>query len=376
MIWSALLAGGLSALSGFGAQQSAKKQAREQRINDFLTEFKNRQAIDAKNDANRQLGADLGQRLINSKLTTTERTQGSVTNTSGSAVDNYSYVDVDGMMEAADRAGFNPVTFLNAGGLQAYTQTGSRGSAWEQEVTDMLVTHTSKGHNAAAGYSLMASLMSPEVYMATSSQATKIPSTLEVIGDAGTTALNAYRSDMRDQANKDFQSSLLDRQLSAINNAGGTTAKTSRTMYVPSTTTSGGTTLNARGGQLSANPYAAAGVVPDIKQAERYGFDTSNKAEWGNPFQHFGWKDDPSLPASSAVTDWGGEPMEWLYAPIKVGAGAIYTMDRAIRGSNATDLKQKLDTYRGWGKAAGDLGGYIWENYYAPGFGIYPKDAR
>lgn len=265
-MWGSLLAGGLSLLSGFGAQQSAKKQAKQQAANDYIANATNARNVGRTNAINTKLGQKLGKALVNSKQTVTEHTQGSVTlnresgSDSGSDTDNYSYVDTAAMMAAADAAGFNPVTFLNAGGMQAYTQTGSRTRGWERsfdnqtEITDLMVTTKSKGHNAAAGYQLMAGLMSPQTFQMQSSQAVKIPSMLETIGDAGTAALNQYNNDARHQSNQDFQREMLGKQLDAIQKNSGRNNNPSRSFYSPTTTTSGGKTVTSAGGALGSGP--------------------------------------------------------------------------------------------------------------------------
>lgn len=220
MLAEMAVAGGLSLLSSFGASKSAKKQAKQQRaydeeanrVNAWKTEVRNAQA------------EALGRELLTVPETVTDNTR----------QDNYSYVDVDSMMKAADRAGFNPVTWLNAGGMQAYTQSGSVNSG----------SKTSIGHNAAAAFQMMM----PETNLVSASQAVKVPNAMQAIGDAGTAALNVYRQDTKLEQSQAFQKELLGLQIAGIqaarakgagvNSVGGST---------PSTTTAG----SASGGWFS-----------------------------------------------------------------------------------------------------------------------------
>lgn len=194
------LSGGMNLLSGLGKQQASAKQARLQMMADENARQENARQLAIVNEARERLGRE----LLTIPETTSQQSYssqssrgGSSSSTrGGSAQDNYSYVDVDSMMAAAKRSGFNPVTWLNAGGMQAYTQTGSRMSNWSDTETaewsdvesfdGQTVTRT--GHNAADAFKLMV----PEYTLTSASQIPQQHSMLETLGGAGTAALSTF----------------------------------------------------------------------------------------------------------------------------------------------------------------------------------------
>ena len=145
-----------SLLQGMGAKQASAKQARLQMMADAQARIDNERILGEANAKREALGREL--------LTIPEERGG--------------WVDVDGMMAAAERAGMNPVTFMNAGGLSAYAQT------W------------SLGHNAADAFKLMA----PEYALSQASQVPQQHSMLSALGSGLSAAGNAmgtqYRADM------------------------------------------------------------------------------------------------------------------------------------------------------------------------------------
>lgn len=96
---------GGSLLQGMGAKKASAKQWRLQQMENARVDEMNQKRLADVNAARERLGREL--------LATPEK----------SYTANSSWVDVDAMMAAAERSGFNPVTWLNAGGMQAYTQT-------------------------------------------------------------------------------------------------------------------------------------------------------------------------------------------------------------------------------------------------------------
>lgn len=314
----ALIAGGLSLVSGFGGQSSAKKQAKKQRAYDLEARAYNEHQTKLKNRANKKLG----QKLLKQKETTTTTTKGTESTVVDSAQHNYSFVDTKAMMEAAEASGFNPVTWLNAGGMQAYTQTGSIGRTSSLSATDMKETITRKGHNAAAAYALM----SPESALVTASQATNIPSTAEVLGNAGKAAFDVYRQDQARQQSQDFQRELLNLQLGAMQKAKGDPGSTvNRTISngTPSYSTNGGTTT--RGGVASGTGGLSSG-----HSSPNVGVNSPNQKwdiqqpEQVNPFFDMGWKTNPNMPAASSVEDYLGDVGGSAYGAVKLADDLVY----------------------------------------------------
>lgn len=180
-MWGALALGALSAggslLSGIGAKQSSAKQARLQIMADETARYENNKQLQVVNTARETLGRE----MLGIPETNTE----SVTEMRGS------WVDTDAMMAAAERSGFNPVTWLNAGGMQAYTQA----------VSDVTRTQTRTGHNVADAYKLMV----PEYALQQASQVPQQHSMLSAFGGALTAGANAFGTQYRADQSYDLQ---------------------------------------------------------------------------------------------------------------------------------------------------------------------------
>ncbi|AXH78109.1 MAG: hypothetical protein [Microviridae sp.] len=301
-----LISGGLSLLSGFGAQSAAKKQAKKQAAADMLAQMENARLTAEKNAKNEALGRE---------MLATPRTKDVMER-------NYSWVDTDAMMKAAEASGFNPATWLNAGGMQAYTQTQHEGHEIE--------------YGAFADKAF--ALMSPESALVTASQAQNIPSTMSVFGNAASSAFGEYQKLDAQQQSQEFQKELLGIQLNAIrqNRAGSTTQTVNQ--GTPSYSTSGGTTT--RGGAASQSaalsglgypnswfnptPYDATlkkGGVNDPGQA----FET-DKVKVMNPFVRVGVKVDPDLPGAESVEDTYGDLAGSVYGFVKFPNDLVYTL--------------------------------------------------
>lgn len=156
---------GGSLLSGIGAKQASAKQGRMQMIADGLAREANERQLAVVNEARERLGREM--------LTVPEETERG------------GWVDVDGFMAAAERSGFNPVTFLNAGGLSAYSQT------WQRTT----------GHNAEAAYKLMV----PDYALSQASQVPQQHSMLSAFGGALTAGVNTFGTQYRADQSYDLQ---------------------------------------------------------------------------------------------------------------------------------------------------------------------------
>lgn len=180
----ALLAGGLSLLSGLGAQSSAKSQQKRQAAYDEAARQYNEMWTRATNEKKEALGREL--------LT--------IPHTVDELESSRSSYDIDRFRADGEKLGYNPVTWLRSGALSGYGLTDTASSKYET------------GQNAAAAFALMV----PDTPTTTATQAVKVPSTMQAIGDAGTAALNVYRADEKQAASQAFQTTLLEKQLAAI----------------------------------------------------------------------------------------------------------------------------------------------------------------
>lgn len=126
----------------------------------------------------------------------------------------------------AEIAGFNPVTWLQGGALGYYT------NAYQMRMT-------SPGETVA------------------------VPSVMSAFADAGSAALNSFRSDMRYEDQKAFQSSQLDKQLSSVK---------SRLMGSRSVNIGPGQSALGVGGAFSsAKTNAVTGGLSKIETSRPYG---------------------------------------------------------------------------------------------------------
>lgn len=185
----ALALAGLSAagsyLSSTGAGQASAKQGRLQQINDNMARQRNNDIIAEVNAKREALGREL---LTIDETTTIEQ----INHNSGRTG---SFVDVDGMMAAAERAGFNPATWLNAGALQAYTHGWSESTDYSRNTT------TRSGHNAAEAFKMML----PEYALTQASQAPQQHSPLSALGGALSAGTNAFGQQLRADQSYDLQ---------------------------------------------------------------------------------------------------------------------------------------------------------------------------
>lgn len=255
---------GLSLVSGIGARNSAAKQGRLQMMEDArqrAENLANEAAMAAENVKIRDEVNAHRERLGRELLTIEERT----TVADNSWQTTQGGVDLMGFMAAGEMAGFNPVTWLNSGALSLFAHSTTRNGGE--------VTTTRTGHNAAEAFKIM---MPDAVYrtavMGSPSQIPKVPDMLEVFGNAGQAGLSTFKDLYKTDKSQAFQTSLLDRQLSAIaQRTQGGGVLSSSTTYGPAVTAGGRT---GGSGMLSTNkndnpatslPYPASWERGDVE---------------------------------------------------------------------------------------------------------------
>lgn len=165
---------GSSLISGLGARQSAKKQAKIQAAYEYQNYLlqqqdneRNTALTQWKNEQNYMLGGEVLARWDRNKL-----------------------------VQDADRMGFNPVTYANAFGpsYAAMEQFG-----WQLRSPEILLTNS---------------------YMQ-NAPTTQVPSVTEAVGGAVQAGVNTYLSDRRVAQSQDFQREILATQIAAIQRNGG-----------------------------------------------------------------------------------------------------------------------------------------------------------
>lgn len=164
----------------------------------------------------------------------------------------------------AETAGFNPVTWLQGGALGYYT------NAYQMRMT------------------------SP-------GQTVQVPSMLSAFADAGSAALNAFRSDARYEDTKAFQSSQLDKQLASRAAIGqrsvelrpgqsalglGTTYAASRAVSGPGTTVGGGLSIS------SVDPWSGKKYMgtPSADDVETFGGEAGGFVQGLYNMGNAGWQ--------------------------------------------------------------------------------------
>jgi len=189
-----------------------------------------------------------------------------------------SWVDTDGMMAAAAKAGFNPVTFLMAGGMNAFTQ--------RETVTDGQTVTT--GANAAAAAQL--------------GQSTA-PGFGEVLAGALNTGFNLYNDERKQQQANLFQKSLVDTQIAASAQRGAYGG--SRSFYTPSRTHTGNLAT------ASAYPTGA----PQVPEVGDVTVTNPHRVPWV----------DPTVPDAAAMEErYGGSEILETISFVKNGFNDLY----------------------------------------------------
>lgn len=325
MVAMTALSGGMSLMSGIGARNSSAKQGRLQMMEDARMDALNQERLAVMNRQREALGREM--------LTVEEKT--TVQDNSWQSTNTATDLDIDAFMAAGEKAGFNPVTWLNSGALSMF----ARGSSLTMNGGE--VTTTRQGHNAADAFKLMA----PDAYYGTPTQIPKVPDMLEVFGNAGTAALGTFKDLYKMQSSQDFQSSLLDRQL---------TAMAQRQL-------GGGTTIGGASYGTSMSSGGRAGAGGGLSSGSKVS-STAYPASWErgdvnvtNP--HNRWRVD--------TTSGDAEAGEARYGEI---GGEILGMSNVI---NDAVLNSTGKTLREWGRETGmNIGDYpSLKDWYAAKFG-------
>lgn len=304
----AALSMGGSFLSSMGAGQASAKQGRLQMIEDNMNRLRNQETIDAVNIKREALGREL--------LTIPEVNE----------VTTGSWVDVDGMMAAAERAGFNPVTFLNAGGLAAYTH------GWQKTVR--------QGHNAADAFKMML----PEYALSTPSQVPQQYSPLSALGGAITAGANTFGTMHRADMSYDLQMARLlaagSMQGMGLSDGNGfaRVIQSGAPARVPGLAALTGGKIGSAGGKDDITVWPSYEVAPNTLWEAK-------KPEVTNPFPpQWGWSIPPGYADAQAYEDAGTEIWSWPYSIAK-GINTVLwnTTGNTAEGHFQTARQQVID---------------------------------
>lgn len=306
---SALALGALSAggslLSGIGASQASAKQARLQVIADGQARVHNEVMLGRVNEARRILGRELLDIPETHEVSTSNR----------------SWVDVDAMMAAAERSGFNPVTWLNAGGMQAYTQTDSHNRT------------VSTGHNAADAFKIMV----PEYALATASQVPQQHSMLSAFGGALSAGANAFGTQYRADMSYDLQAQRLASMAMGNVNQGMGLSQGNGLMTALLASGSGGVGGTSSAGGLSPSRKADDVYWPGYEQPGSHLWE-NKKPESTNPLPpNWGWSIPPGYANAESYEDTFGELVSMPYGVWKLGNTALHNLTGATLPAGLTN---------------------------------------
>lgn len=333
-ILGAALSFGGKLLSGIGAGQSASK-ANKRAVNlQAFADAQNQRLQADKNAADRDLGLSLISRA-----------------------DTMPDVDLSGWWAAGNAAGFNPVTWLNAGTLSLWDHRAEK-AAFIQQGT---------------------SLQSPGVTQYGVAQQQAVPSTMSAIGGAISAGADSWSSSVQAQAKIDAQQAGMAALLGAV--------QTARAKGNPLAGL--GTPAFSMAGQLISGGGAAAalslGGVPRPKEfggtgsssdsdTNKYGLEEKD-AERIKGFGSLNWQTDPALSNAEAFEDRYGDVLS-EFAGLGVFLGDTY---RNVTGRSFMDDWNASDAAR---KAASQpkAGAWTWSDlmrgaagYFSPRSGGMPN---
>lgn len=362
-ILGALIGAGASLAGGALSMFSRNKQADEQRAleennRERINQFNARQAaaIKAENLAQRArldkaVKVPVVSKTVDSARRVTEgaRRAQSITSatretSSATRQTQTGSVDVDGMMQAAAKAGFNPVTWLRNGGLQAYARTNTynsgqtvyRSGSSTRNYDSGGTTYSSGGSTSTSttGAGAMQAAMVrgeiPNPVIFQYGQQAQKTGWGEVLGDAlktgGEIAVQGYNQDKQNQ----FQMDMLKAQIAGRNSNPANTSSSgaSSAMSVPRSTQVGSVSTSRGNASLASD---------------------------GGPKGTSLWLggEEIRLPAGNSSSEdaesWFGEPGEMIQALNNIGEAGQEYFDRKFMpyvkaGAAAVKLMKKQQT--------------------------------
>ena len=292
---------GGSLLQGMGAKQASAKQWRLQQMENARVDDLNQKRLEEVNVARERLGREM--------LATPER--------SGS------WVDVDAMMAAAERSGFNPVTWLNAGGVQAYTQT------WRTNPVDAF------------------KMMLPEYALAQAGTVPQQHSSLSAFGGALSSGASAFGTQYRADMSYDLQMEKM--ALGTMNMGMGLSNSNGlQTAYMMP----GGVGGGVGGGSVTGGLSAGTGGKKEKDDVYWPSYEAFSPQLWKakppemtNPFPpSWGWTIPPGYANAEAYEDTFGEGVSIPYGIWKMTNTAMHN----LTGQTIPSVVQNVWNGKSW----------------------------
>lgn len=361
-----------SLASGFGAQQSAKDAREEDEEMYYEANAKNKKGVVEYNKKVKKQYAEANAAEIEraDRLAATPHVTDR-TETDERWDETVGSVDTEAMMEGARKAGFNPVTWLQAGGMQAYSRSKTtRGGSITSHETEtgnpgLVAAQMEAGRNIAP----LAMHQVPQFGLPYN-----VPSSAEVVGDAVSNAADTFITDYRQGVQNDLSRELLGMQLDAAQQK-GSAGSSSRFGSTPSRKTTSSRGGGGGVGSLGSGNLRSP-ITTDQGWSERSKDDTYTPSKPGRQEVKFPglpdsppglpgvpwWVSSPSDNQERIESDYGDGPGEG-YGWLRTGNDAI---DNAIRLSE--EYGKKFRTNRKFNPNTK----YNYPAYKTPGKGDKP----
>lgn len=278
------LSGGLSFLSGSGQRRAAQRQERLQIWETQRVEQVNRETAQNINNERNRIGNLLA---------------------------SIPALDIDAFRAAGNKLGYNPVTWLNSGALSLFQPRAQAEAAYKMMLPDAQATAT------------------PMTFQ-------RIPDAMEVLGNAGLSALNTFTSGYKTMTAQNMQQQMFDKQLSLLSSRGANTVGTSREAGFSNPMLSaviksvGGLAGAARG--LSARPRGKKDAVSDVAYPQSW---ERGKVEVTNP--HYSWVIDKKEADAETYETRYGDVVQELF-------GAYNLVNDGLKSASGK-------SFREWGEA-------------------------
>lgn len=304
-MWPSLIMGALSfggsLLQGIGAKQASAKQARLQAMADATARQENQATLNIVNAKREEVG-----QLIRQDLDNTGK-----------------------IIEWAEKSGFNPVTFLNAGGL----------------------SHLANWADARK-------YMIPEYQLTSASQVPQQHSMLSAFGGALSAGVSAFGTQYRADQSYELQSRKLDQAQDAL------MFGLSRSPTLSNTVTYGGAGGGGGGFMTAARGATKAGGLSDLAYPARW---KEGKVEVTNPHQK--WNVDPTQADAEAYETRYGDIAQEVFGAYNLVADSVKTWSGRTIGEWGAATRNWMT--RG---VESTRSGKV--EPYAPFAGAYPEWAR
>lgn len=259
----AILGGALSfggsLLSGFGARSAAKKQQKVANAWAYVNNLKAQQEAERKSNEDKAIGERMVQQASATGREMIARADAmddfDAARYKADWGDKFAF-DMSNFMSAGQKAGFNPVTWLNSGAMSFFDNRNVAASMSQfydnRAVKESLLVAgygMNAGQMATAGYQQM----SPSTATFQSPESVNVPSVAQAIGGAVTAGSNQYFALEQNQQRFDLQKQYLGSIMAAVQKGRASGNKLAG-LGTPAFSTTGGTRVSGGARDVSTPP--------------------------------------------------------------------------------------------------------------------------